>query len=202
MTCDEFRDLLDGYVAGRLAPPVMEAASRHASGCDACRDDLDAAVMLAGPVAALPRTIPPPSDLWPSVARRIQRSRWRTPLLAAAAALVLMAAASLATMLLVPHPRALVSHAADSGAALMVDVAYEARVASLERALERDRDRLDPATVRIVEHNLEVIDRAIAESREALARDPGNRDLRALLESGHEQKLSLLEQVTRMAREL
>jgi hypothetical protein len=48
--------------------------------------------------------------------------------------------------------------------------------------------------------HLAIIDRAIEESRAALAADPANRDLRALLLGAHRQKLDLLERATRSTR--
>jgi anti-sigma factor RsiW len=69
---------------------------------------------------------------------------------------------------------------------------YESDVARLEQALEQARDRLDPATVEIVERSLESIDEAIADARAALDADPGNPHLHWQLESTMQKKLALL----------
>ena len=55
-------------------------------------------------------------------------------------------------------------------------------VARLEEALATWRQALDSVTVQILERNLRVIDRAIQESVEALAADPGNEFLQTHLE--------------------
>src|SRR5207247_1311071 len=65
----------------------------------------------------------------------------------------------------------------DAGVALpvsMADAQYDAAVSDLERALKQGRGRLDASTIAIVEHNLDIIDQAINQAREALAADPAN----------------------------
>ncbi|HET9986527.1 MAG TPA: zf-HC2 domain-containing protein [Longimicrobiales bacterium] len=74
---------------------------------------------------------------------------------------------------------------------------YTAAIAELEGALRRERTRLSPETLGILRRNLEVIDRALAESRAALARDPANAELGRMILSTYSQKLELL----RRARE-
>lgn len=51
---------------------------------------------------------------------------------------------------------------------------YDAAVAELQRVLDEHRDQLDTATVRILEQNLAIIDRATEEARRALEADPAN----------------------------
>ena len=58
--------------------------------------------------------------------------------------------------------------------------------------LEADRGTLDTTTVRIIEQNLAVIDRAIADARRALAADPGNAYLNAHLAGTMRRKIDLL----------
>lgn len=70
--------------------------------------------------------------------------------------------------------------------------AVASEVADLERTLLEARDRLDPATVRILEKNLAVIDRAIRESRRALELDPGNPFLERHLDRAWERKVEYL----------
>jgi anti-sigma factor RsiW len=56
----------------------------------------------------------------------------------------------------------------------MADAQYDAAVSDLEGALKQGRGRLDAATIGIVEHNLQIIDQAIDQARQALAADPAN----------------------------
>ncbi|HET9152052.1 MAG TPA: zf-HC2 domain-containing protein [Gemmatimonadales bacterium] len=203
MTCEQTRDLLDRYVAGALVPEERADIERHVQDCAACRADLEAAAALAAPVAGLSRQIPPPADLWPGIARRITPPAWRRRTLAAAAALFLMAGSSLLTIAVLRRgtaPQTVIS--ASPAVVQLIDAEYAPRAQALEAILAGERDKLAPATIATVERNLAVIDRAIAESRAALARDPGNPDLRALFRTSQAQKVALLEQATRLAHEL
>jgi anti-sigma factor RsiW len=74
----------------------------------------------------------------------------------------------------------------------LADAQYDAAVSDLERALKEGRGRLDPATVTIVEHNLQTIDEAIRQAREALAADPANSYLSGHLIEARRRKLDLL----------
>ena len=56
----------------------------------------------------------------------------------------------------------------------LADAQYDAAVADLEKALKSGRGRLDASTIAIVEHNLQIIDQAINQARDALAADPAN----------------------------
>lgn len=202
MNCDGCRELLDRMMTGRLAADERAAVDQHARTCDSCRADLEAAEALAAPLAALRRDIEPPTNLWPDVARRIRPSPWRRRAAAIAAVLLLMAGSSLVTVILLERRHTSLPGANGPGVAQLIEAQYAPRVEELNALLARERPTLDPATVAIIERNLAVIDRAIAESREALARDPSNPDLRALFRTSQAQRVALLEQATRIAREL
>lgn len=75
---------------------------------------------------------------------------------------------------------------------------YDAAVAELERVLGANRDQLDTATVRVIEENLMIIDRAIAEAQRALAVDPASMYLREHLAMTMSQKLQFLRQTAYM----
>ncbi|HEU4699458.1 MAG TPA: anti-sigma factor [Gemmatimonadales bacterium] len=70
--------------------------------------------------------------------------------------------------------------------------AYDRAVGDLQQVLQAGRGRLDPATVRVLERNLAVIDTAIAEAQHALAADPQNAYLSTHLARTMRQKLDLL----------
>lgn len=76
------------------------------------------------------------------------------------------------------------------------DVGAGDAVAELEAVLREARDRLDPNTVRVLEKNLALIDRAIAEARGALEVDPGNRFLEDHLRTHEARRLEYLRQTT------
>ena len=75
-------------------------------------------------------------------------------------------------------------------------VRYDGAIAALRQTLENHRSELDSTTVRIVDHNLLVIDHAIAEARRALAADPANPYLNHHLADQMQRKVNLLRQVT------
>jgi hypothetical protein len=75
---------------------------------------------------------------------------------------------------------------------------YQSAVRDLEKMVEEGRERLDTATVRVLEQNLRLIDGAIAECRRALAADPASAYLNAHLAETMRQKLELLRQAARL----
>ena len=58
--------------------------------------------------------------------------------------------------------------------------------------MEQTRARLSPETIKTIERNLAVIDSALAESRRALAKDPGNTGLERLVIATWQQKMDFL----------
>ena len=201
MTCDAVRELVDRYVTGALSGSERSAVERHAESCAGCRADLESARVLSPAVAALPSAIEPAHDLWPGIEGRLHQrrairrpGRWRTAGLAAAAAILLVAGSSAATLWIVRgHPSATAAATTP-----VIEAGYVNASAELMRALDAERAHLAPGTVATLERNLAVIDAAIAESRAALATDPGNRDLAALLWASYRQKVALLQQATRL----
>ncbi|MFL5575979.1 MAG: zf-HC2 domain-containing protein [Gemmatimonadaceae bacterium] len=69
---------------------------------------------------------------------------------------------------------------------------YEREITSLRRILRERRADLDSSTAVVLEQNLKVIDRAIAQSRAALERDPRSRFLNQQLNSALDKKVELL----------
>ncbi len=76
---------------------------------------------------------------------------------------------------------------------------YDAAVSELQRILAERRDLLDEETVRVMEENLLIIDRAIAQARRALEQDPASTYLNEHLVTTMQQKLEFLRQAARMA---
>lgn len=69
---------------------------------------------------------------------------------------------------------------------------YSAAVKDLENTLAVGRDKLDSATVRVLEESIWTIDRAIAEARAAIQRDSTNAYLNAQIAKNMRRKLQLL----------
>ena len=83
----------------------------------------------------------------------------------------------------------------------LADAQYDAAVSDLERALKDGRGKLDPTTITIVEHNLQTIDEAIRQAREALATDPANSYLSGHLVEARRRKLDLLRRAAALTSE-
>ncbi len=81
------------------------------------------------------------------------------------------------------------------------DAQYDAAVVDLEKALGKGRSRLDTSTVAIVEQNLQIIDRAIAQARQALEADPANSYLSSHLVETRRKKLDLLRRAAALTTE-
>lgn len=71
-------------------------------------------------------------------------------------------------------------------------VDYDREIVKLRAIVDSGRTRLDPATVALLERNLSVIDSAIVQCRDALAKDPASRFLNESLNSAYQSKMKLL----------
>jgi hypothetical protein len=87
------------------------------------------------------------------------------------------------------------AHVAVESIAQELDLAlqhYDHAVADLEALATDDTAGVDPAVTATVQQNLAAVDRAIAESRAALARDPQSESARASLVDALRQKVTML----------
>jgi len=94
------------------------------------------------------------------------------------------------------EPTAFSATAASAG---LSNPRYDAAVAELEQALAEGRGKLDPRTLAVVEHNLQIIDSAITDARRAVAADPGNTWLRSHLAATMKRKVDLLRSAALLA---
>lgn len=202
-------DLLDDGLDGSVRLGVEE----HLAACDACFSRLQRMRMLVTHAGSLPRLMPAPAGEWQRVREvlhtgRLPSTPWwtkRGALLAAGLALVV--ASSGITALVVGGGRDVPVQSASapaSPAALTPRLAaleheYATVARDLERQLAARKHSLSPETFAAVERSLHTIEGAIAEAREALARDPGSETLARLLVAGHDQKVELLRHATRLA---
>lgn len=69
---------------------------------------------------------------------------------------------------------------------------YDREVGRLQTLLDQRRNQLDPATVAVIEKNLQVIDTAIAECKKAIARDPASEFLIQSLNQSLRAKVELM----------
>ena len=217
---DHWTDRLSEFVDGELSANERAELESHLAGCAGCRGVLEELRGVVARATAL-EDREPTRDLWSKVAREIkvervahelQRARrlsFSVPqLLAASIALILLSGS--AVWLAVTHratsrmsPTIIAAGRRPEGGttarvAWATDPRYDAAIAELQAALQAGRrnGQLDSATIRIVEHNLAIIDTAIVQARRALAADPGSAYLNHHLADTMRRKLDLLRQAT------
>jgi hypothetical protein len=196
---------LNDYVDDVLTHAEVAEVDAHLASCAACRGEAEALRGLVQRVGALPAAIEPERDLragiWAQADRRTLW-HWRYPL--AAAAILLIAISSTVTVLLTRNESAPIVRVTETtgGVDLVrLESQYSTEVQSLERTLREQRENLSPETVRILEENLAIIDKAIQEARTALVNDPQSDMLGELLRSAYQRKLDLLKQAARSSAE-
>ena len=221
---DQWTDRLSEYLDGELLTGERTALEQHLLGCEACRATLAELRRVVARAQALDDT-PPAADLWPAIARRIgagtasdvtdlgvYRARRRisvtVPQLAAAGIALMLVSGSVVWKVLspgatpvavTPAPPAIAPVPDGAPAAWSGDASYDLVIARLEQLLAEHRTALDTATVRVLEKNLEIIDRAIAEARAALAADPASAYLNHHLARTMRRKVDLLRQASALA---
>jgi len=221
MTCQELDERLDDWVDGTLAAETAAEVEAHLASCPRCQEQERRMRQLLAHAASLPRSVTPPRDLWPAIARRLERERrwsWAGAVqpwaLAAAATVVVGLAAVLWTGRSPSAVRTVEIPAATPEARLaslpevsdpVVAAAerdYEAAANALLEALQKRQSGISPETLVTVRANLEVIDRALAELREALVQDPSNPELNRMLVATHRKKFDVLRRVVRLSTAL
>jgi hypothetical protein len=215
---EEWTDRLSEYLDGELGTEAAAAVDAHLRECPDCASVLNDLKRVVAQARTLQPRLPD-TELWEGIRDRrpAQRARFTftLPQLAAAAA-VLMALSALSGGLAwqisehagrsvvpalasaapaAPAPVAVENEAPHDRVTVPVglsDVQYDAAVVDLEKALKSGRGKLDASTIAIVERNLQIIDQAIAQAREALTADPANGYLSSHLVEARRRKLDLL----------
>jgi hypothetical protein len=223
MTCQELDERLDEWVDGELSAAAAAEVGAHLASCSLCQERERRLRQVLAHAASLPRSVTPPHDLWPDIARRVERERSRSwasggwspwALAAAAAVLVGLTAAlwsgrapSAVKTVEIPAATPETRLAALPGAVsdpvlAAAEREYEDAANALLEALQKRQAEIQPETLLAVRANLEVIDRALAEVREALARNPSNPELNRMLVATHRKKVDVLRRVVRLSTAL
>lgn len=225
---DPWTDRLSEYVDEELAPAERRELDAHLATCDECRTTLSDLRQVVNRARSITDATPS-ADLWPGIAARLTSeprragllrqvvsrtgAGWRVtlsiPQLAAAAVLLIAVSGAVVWLVQARHsPDELAqedSSRPEAGPGVTMadfaDAPYDAAVADLQRVLKEGRERLDTATVAILEHNLAVIDQAIRDARAALAQDPSDLYLNSHLVAARQRKLELLRQASALVVE-
>jgi hypothetical protein len=179
--------------------------------------------------AQLPREIAPPAEAWKKIKAQIdmeaqliatmplqsrERAFWQRPAFLAAAAVLLVAGASLMTALVIGR-RMIANTSSPVAAAAPAQAPASAANAELAEFTAREKDyitvsnqlsqiiesgktELTPETIAKLKQSVSVIDAAILEARRALAADPGNKTLIEMLSNSYDQKVDLLRRTSAM----
>jgi hypothetical protein len=216
MMSDPWTARLSDYLDGELSEGERSALERHLAACPTCTSALEGLTRVAERARRLPAPAPA-TDLWPGIAARIgadpgpvaiagpRRRRWTFSLPELAAACLAVAALSGSGVWLLmgrgpaaaapaPSQPVAISPAPAVSRPVLAEQKYDAAVAELEQVLQQGRGTLDTTTVHVLERNLALIDRAIADARRALAADPHNAYLNAHLAGTMRRKIDLLRQ--------
>lgn len=200
---EHWTERLSAFLDGDLSPAEQGSCATHLEACAECRSVLADLKRVHTAVATLPGQLPD-GELWPGISRQIGVSRGRTlrrltfsvPQVAAAAIILMALGASVTTVVLRHGPShentAATGQNPEMIPVMALDAGVDPAVAQLQRVLEEGRDRLDSATVRVLEENLRIIDRAVEDARAAVARDPANPYLTNHLARTMRRKIDLL----------
>jgi anti-sigma factor RsiW len=218
MTCEELDIRLDDWVDGALTGDAARELEAHLATCESCRERERALRQLLAHAAALPRSVAPPHDLWPGIADEVGRGwSWsggrgfQLVMLAAAAVVVLGVATLVMTRIAPESVRTVTMPSATPSATFAAagtvsdpvlaaaEREYEEAASALLEALQRRRAVLPAEDLARVEANLQVIDRALAEVREALVKDPKSPELNRMLVATHRKKVDVLRRMVRLS---
>jgi anti-sigma factor RsiW len=216
---DQWTNRLSEYLDDELDAAERLELESHLATCANCATTLVELRRVVGRALALDDR-PPARDLWPGIAARIgvstddvaaRRARRRisftVPQLVAASITLIVVSAGVARLTTgrrsVPTPlRGPVDVPAVQNAIFSkADSSADQAVGQLRQALADGQrtGRLDPVTVRKLEHSLGVIDSAIAEAKRALVLDPQSPYLNHHLADTMRHKLEFLREANRIA---
>ncbi len=218
MNCEIYDDLLDDYVDGARASDrpgdlKLAAFEEHLAGCERCQALVADFTSIRRTASVLEDYVPPPR-LWARIASSIEEEQgqrwWQRSLGNTFSAWVPVAvAASLALLIAgatwiawrdapVEAPQQATDAPSDS-TAVPAEQHYDEAIADLQQLAESQNAGLDPQTRAVLKQNLAVIDRAISESRAALADEPASALAQESLLDALDTKIVLLQDTVALA---
>lgn len=222
MSCTEYREAIGALVDGTIELTDRRALERHLEACPACAALVDDLLVLKRAAKALPPV--QPSD---AVRARIEQAvvrgdrSFRPPrrVLVPLAAAAVLAIATLAGIgwwrasngPATPAAPAAIETDAGTGSApelksveaelQLAEAHFQNAIAELE-ALTKDQQVLEPEVAAEVQKNLQVIDRAIGESRAALRAEPTSAPAQESLFEAFRSKIALLQDTIALINEM
>jgi len=199
-------------VAEGLAGDASADVAAHLAACAACADDVARLKRLVTEARAL-KTMDEGevASLWPEIRTRIDTAKVASiavgeaerprrvgwPVAAAAMLLVGVGVAGFALRRHTAQQPVVSASTNDVQLTAASDSVrlYQDEAQALLAQLELQRAMLRPDAVRAIDHDLAVVDSAIAELQDAVARDPRNSALRQLLAQSYRRKVDVLQRV-------
>jgi anti-sigma factor RsiW len=203
---DALNNRLSEYLDNELNARERQELESHLRTCEVCQRDLEGLRAVVARAATL-ADAPPRAELWNGISSRIgtaeavpaavppaRRFTFTLPQLVAASLALMVLSGSMVWLARLGGERTDFPPVAAEPVVPVnfADGAYDDAIADLQRTLDAGRSSLDQETVRILEENLQAIDRAIAQCRSALADDPANVYLNEHLVAARARKLDLL----------
>jgi hypothetical protein len=226
MTCARSTEDIQALIDGTLGPIRAAELEQHLESCERCRA-LERDLRQIHGVAATLGDPEPPDPVWLQIAGRLRQEgrvrdqpeehpsrRQQYVWLAIAASLVLAVGASLVALLPgFSSPRQ--APAAQQGNAAATDAVQsgvedlrqaerllQSGVAKLKEGLGSDNQALPPDMASTLDSNLQILDQAIAESSDALKKEPQNVAARNSLFDALQRKISLLQDTITLMNEM
>jgi anti-sigma factor RsiW len=231
MTCQDCELELDDYVDGVLPPDRRHAVEAHLQTCPSCRVTAADFASIRSMARTLEPQLPS-AHVWNRVAAAFEQERMRQPLselawwrlaggafawrpiAAAAVMLVLLGGASWLAWRdtrgsnpQVPGSRAAAAATPAGPVVVNADVQLAEHdlttaISSLEQVTSTQTDSLDPGTAKVVQANLDVLDQAIGQSREALKTQPSSSAAQESLFDALRSKVQLLQDTVALINEM
>jgi anti-sigma factor RsiW len=226
MSCTRYSHAIHERVDGTLGPARRAELQTHLDVCPACRA-LAADLQKIRDAAATLEPVRPPEHVWLQIASRLRqegrvadagpaRSR-HTAMLAIAATLMLAVGGSL--YLLFPLGQGTEGGAQIAGAAsgnaagadpvegsvdetAVGEKDYQEAITALQELARAKDGSIDPQTAAVIEENIKVLDKAIAESRSALKAEPQSTPARESLFDALSHKVTLLQNTISLMNEM
>jgi hypothetical protein len=201
MNCKTFTAMLDDYVDGVRArndgaDPDRVAFESHLAGCQQCQALVADFNRIRLTASTLEEHVPPPR-LWTGIAASVDAQPRRAfawlPIAAAASLAIAIVGATWVAWTHLPSESQQPTVAArEQAPAAPVEAQYAEAIAGLERLASAQDAALDPQTRAVLRENLAAIDRAINESRAALADEPASTLAQDSLLDALDTKVALL----------
>jgi predicted anti-sigma-YlaC factor YlaD len=218
MNCELYDDVLDDYVDGVRASDHRSderfaAFEQHLAGCARCQALVADLTSIRLAASTLDQHMAPPR-LWARIASSIDEQQrqpwWRRQLGGAFSAWVPAAVAASIALILVAggwnvwqqrrvETSQQVAAPQPETESIPAEQHYDQAIAGLQQLAEAQNATLDPETRAVLTKNLAVIDRAIDESRAALAQEPASTLAQESLLEALDTKVALLQETVALA---